>query len=343
MKAIEKLLDDQHPFIIGEVGQNHDGSLGTAHAYIDALADAGADAIKFQTHIASEESTLDDQFRIRFSHQDDTRYDYWQRMEFTEPQWAGLKTHADERGIAFLSTPFSVAAVELLTRIGVEAWKIGSGDTQADAMISTILATGKPVIISSGMSDWAELDRSVDRLKGSGVPFALMQCTSKYPTPLTDVGLNVLPQMQDRYGCRIGLSDHSGLTAPSLVAIARGTSLLEVHVTFDRRMFGPDVIASLTVEEIATLAQFARDVGTMDSHPVDKDAMAAELARQKALFNRSLALKQDLPAGHVLTMADLTLKKPGTGLQWSQADQLAGRTLRHDVPKNRLLKTEDVE
>ena len=339
----EKLQDAARPLIIGEVGQNHDGSLGLAHAYIDALADAGADAIKFQTHIADEESTLDDRFRVKFSYQDDTRYAYWRRMEFTAPQWQELKAHADDRGIGFLSTPFSVAAVELLDRIGVAAWKVGSGDTMPGRMLDAILATGKPLIVSSGMSGWSEMDGIASRLTAAGAGFALLQCTSKYPTPLGDVGLNVLDEMRARYGCRVGLSDHSGSLSPALAAVARGYSLIEVHATFDRRMFGPDVPASLTVEEIARLAGFARDVAVMDAAPVDKDAMAAERGRQKKLFGRSLAPRRDLPAGHVLCAGDLTLKKPGNGIAGSEQDRVIGRRLKQDVAMNRLLKREDFE
>lgn len=342
MTLTEKLVDETRPVIIGEIGQNHDGSLGLAHAYVDALADAGADAIKFQTHIASAESTLDDRFRIKFSYQDETRYDYWRRMQFTESQWAELKRHADERGIGFLSTPFSVAAVDLLKRIGVEVWKVGSGDTMEDTILQAILSTQQPVIVSSGMSNWAELDAIVAHLRDAQAAFSLMQCTSKYPTPLKDVGINVIPEMKSRYGCRVGLSDHSGSLSPSLSAIARGFSLIEVHVTFDKRMFGPDVLASLTVDDIARLVRFAEDQRTMDSNPVNKDAMADELREQKQLFGRSIALARDLPAGHVLSEEDLTLKKPGNGLKWYQREKLIGRTLRRDVFMDRLLRIEDI-
>lgn len=338
----EKLSSETAPVIIGEIGQNHDGSLGMAHAYIDALADVGADAIKFQTHIAAEESTQDDEFRVNFSYQDETRFDYWKRMEFTEPQWAELKRHADARGIGFLSTPFSVAAVHLLSRIGVEAWKVGSGDTMSENMLDAILATNKPMIVSSGMSSWRELDSTVNRLSKEGASFCLMQCTSKYPTPLTDVGLNVLPEMTSRYGCRVGLSDHSGSVSPSIAAMARGFSLIEVHATFDMRMFGPDVVASLTIEDIERLVCFATDLRCMESHPVEKDAMAEELGAQKKLFDRSIALKQNLPSGHVLSEKDLTLKKPGTGLKWSDRDKLVGQALTRDKTMNRLLNIEDV-
>jgi N,N'-diacetyllegionaminate synthase len=337
-----KLNDSGTPVIIAEIGQNHDGSLGMAHAYIDAVADAGADAVKFQTHIAMAESTHDDQFRVKFSYQDATRFDYWARMEFTEEQWAGLKAHAEAREISFLSTPFSAQAVALLERIGVEAWKIGSGDVTSEEILQPILATGKPIIISSGMSPREEMDAVHKRLSDANAQFCMMHCTSKYPTPLTDVGLNNLGEMQARYPCRIGLSDHSGSITPSLAAIARGFSLVELHVTFHMGMFGPDVPASVTLDALKVLTGFARDLTIMDAHPVDKDAMAETLSAQKVLFKRSLALHRDLPAGHVLQEGDLTCKKPGTGLGWSERGRVLGRALSRDVEATRLLRLDDI-
>lgn len=339
----DKLKDFAQPLIIAEIAQNHDGSLGACHAYIDALAAAGVDAVKFQTHIAAEESTLDEPFRVKFSQQDATRYDYWKRMEFSEEQWASLKKHAEGKGITFLSTPFSVAAVEMLSRIGVPAWKVGSGDTLSRELLAAILATKLPLMVSTGMSNWAEIDALVEMLKGAGADFALMQCTSMYPTPLAKVGLNVLEEMQQRYGCRIGLSDHSAATAPAMTALARGFGLIEVHATFDRRMFGPDVTSSLTVDEIASLVRYARELAELNANPVDKDAMAAQLAAQKQLFAKSIALKADLPAGHVLSLADITSKKPASGIAWEQRDAVIGKRLKRNVAANVLLKNEDFE
>ena len=147
-------MDSSHNpcLIIAEVAQAHDGSLGAAHAYIDAIADAGADAVKFQTHIAEAESTPHEPWRVKFSKQDATRYDYWKRIEFTEEQWLGLKQHADERNLIFLSSPFSIEAVDLLTRIGVRYWKIASGEVSNLPMLEHILKTRLPIILSSGMS-----------------------------------------------------------------------------------------------------------------------------------------------------------------------------------------------
>src|SRR5437660_3801494 len=136
--------------IVGEVAQAHDGSLGTAHAFIDAIATAGADAVKFQTHIASAESTPEEPWRVKFSMQDATRYEYWKRMEFTEEQWCGLKKHALEKGLKFLSSPFSVEAVELLTRVGVAAWKVASGEVSNEPMFRAMASSGLPIFYLTG-------------------------------------------------------------------------------------------------------------------------------------------------------------------------------------------------
>ena len=166
--------DDNPCLVIGEIAQTHDGSLGTAHAYIDAIANAGADAVKFQTHIAAAESTPGEPWRVKFSRQDATRFDYWKRMEFTEAQWHGLAEHAAERGLIFLSSAFSFEAVDLLERVGVPAWKVGAGETSNLPLLEKMARTGKPVILSSGMSDWAELDAAVNCVREHGAPVAVL-------------------------------------------------------------------------------------------------------------------------------------------------------------------------
>ena len=192
-------------FVIGEVAQAHDGSLGMAHAFIDAIAATGADAVKFQTHIADAESTPAEPWRVKFSPREETRFDYWKRMEFSESEWAGLRRHADAAGLYFLSSPFSAEAVGLLERIGVAAWKIASGELTNPLVIEPIAALGQPVIISTGMSYVDEIDQAVDQLKAKGVPLAVLQCTSAYPCPPERVGLNLIPQLKARYDCPVGL------------------------------------------------------------------------------------------------------------------------------------------
>ena len=169
---------------MAEVAQAHDGSLGLAHAFVDAAAEARADAIKFQTHIAAAELTLDEPFRDRFSQQDATWFDYWRRMEFTPEQWASIAEHARARGLIFLSSGFSCAAIDLLAKIGVCAWKIASGEHRSHDLLDRMLQTCLPMIVSTGMSPYAEVDMTVARLRHAQVPFALLQCTSWYATPL---------------------------------------------------------------------------------------------------------------------------------------------------------------
>ena len=330
-------------FLIAEVAQSHDGSLGLAHAFIDAAQAAGADAVKFQTHIAAAESTLDEEFRVKFSRQDATRYDYWKRMEFTAEQWAGLASHAAERGVVFLSSPFSIAAVDLLQRLGMAAWKVGSGEVRSHDLIRTMAATGKPVLVSSGMSTYADLGAAADLVRAAGAPLAVFQCTTKYPTPLAEVGLNVLDELRRRFSCPVGLSDHSGKTYPALAAMARGADLVEVHFALDRTMFGPDVPVSLMPSEMRLLAEARDAYAEMDAHPVDNDAAAGVLAPMRALFNKSLAPKAAIAKGAVLAANMLTTKKPGTGIPAHEIDTVLGRRLKRDVGPERLLRREDLE
>lgn len=327
-----------HPsLIVAEVAQAHDGSLGAAHSYIDAVARAGADAVKFQTHIAAAESTPAEQFRVRFSQQDATRWDYWKRMEFTPQQWRGLADHARDAGLIFLSTPFSFAAVELLESLDVPAWKVGSGELTNLPFLKRLAATGRPVILSSGMASWEHLDTAVELIRAAGSPLAVLQCTTAYPCTPEKIGLNVLGEIGRRYNCPIGLSDHSGTIYPSLAAIALGANVLEVHVVFSRECFGPDVAASVTTGELKQLVEGVRFIETALAYPLDKDSVAAEMAEIRTLFGKSVVSARDLPAGHELSEADLALKKPGTGMAPARLSELVGRRLKIAVPADTLL------
>jgi N-acetylneuraminate synthase len=328
--------------IIGEVSQTHDGSLGTAHAFVDAIADAGADAVKFQTHLAAAESTPAEPWRVHFSRQDETRYEYWKRMEFTEEQWKGLKEHCDEAGVLFLSSAFSPEALELLARVGVPAWKVASGEITNRPLLEAMAATGLPMLLSTGMSPWSEIDGVVELLRERAAGLALLQCSTAYPCPPEQVGIEVLDAYRERYGCAVGLSDHSGTIFPSLAAAALGCDVLELHVTLSRRMFGPDVVASVTDDELRTVVDGVRFIERMRTHPVDKDGMSRQLDPLRDLFTKSIVARHDLPAGTVLTPQDLALKKPGTGLGPAAMDRLVGAVLQRPVAADELLALDDV-
>jgi len=308
--------------IIGEVALTHDGSLGLAHAFVDAIANAGADAVKFQTHIATAESTPAEPFRVKFSRQDKSRYDYWKRMEFTEEGWRGLADHARERGILFLSSPFSIEAVELLDRI---------------------LDTGKPVLLSTGMSPVEEIDAAVARVRARHVDVGVFQCTTAYPCPPEQIGLNLIPFYRERYGCWVGLSDHSATIFPGLAGAALGIDMLEVHVALSREMFGPDVVASVTTQELRQLVDGIRFIEQMRAHPLDKNASAAETAPLRKLFTRSLVASADLPAGTVIAREHVAIKKPGTGLAPDRLDEIIGRRLARSVAADQVLAVDDIE
>ncbi len=344
--AEEKFIQQGRCRVIAEVAQAHDGSLGMAHAYIDAAARAGADAIKFQTHIAAAESCEDEPWRVKFSLQDDRRYDYWQRMEFAEEHWVGLKKHADDAGIAFLSSPFSVESVELLHRVGMPAWKIASGQITDTLMLEAVKRsaqeTGAQVLFSTGMSPFAEIADVVSWARNSDLDVGLFQCTSSYPCTPEKIGLNVMQDLASRFSCPVGLSDHSGTIFPGLAAATLGASMLEVHVTFSREQFGPDVPASVTFEELAQLTAGIRFNEQMRANPVDKDAVANEMARMRGLFTKSIVTRDAIPAGTTLAIEHLTTKKPGIGIPATRLAEIVGRTTARAVPENTRLAMEDL-
>ncbi len=327
--------------VIAEVAQSHDGSLDAAHGYIDAIAAAGAHGVKFQTHMAAAESTPHEPWRVKFGTQDKSRFDYWKRMEFSEEEWVALRAHAGEANLLFLSSPFSDEAVDLMERVGVDGWKIASGEAGSLPMLEKIAATGKPVLLSTGMSPWAEIDAAVEIMRGGKGAFAVMQCTSIYPTPPEKTGLNVISELRRRHDCAVGLSDHSGAIYPALAAVAEGIEVLELHVTFDREGSGPDVLASVTFDELHQVMEGIRFVETARRHPADKDAQARELEDLRAIFTKSIVAVTDLAVGTVLAAEHLCLKKPGNGLPAARLDEVMGRTLKRDIAKDTLLSEDD--
>jgi N-acetylneuraminate synthase len=322
------------PYIIAEVAQAHDGSLGMAHSYIDLAKNCGADAVKFQTHIADEESTKDDRFRVGNFVQDNTRYDYWKRMEFSEEQWKGLRTHAESLKIDFLSTPFSIKAFNILQKLDMPAWKVGSGETQNIPLITKMLESSSPVIISTGLSSWQEIDSLVNMAKDYRSNFALLQCTTAYPTEPRDIGLNILSELSKRYGCVYGLSDHSGKIFSPVSALALGSSIIEAHITFSKLSFGPDTKASLDPQQFKMLVEARDFIYQIQKSPVKKEYLSDKNKDLKVLFGRSLVASKDIAKGEKLTMSHFSLKKPGGGLSYSDIESIKGKSSNRAYKRN---------
>jgi N,N'-diacetyllegionaminate synthase len=329
-------------YTIAEIGQAHDGSLGLAHSYIDVLAETGVDAVKFQTHVAQAESSEYEPFRVNFSFEDKTRFDYWKRMEFTQEQWHGLKEHCDRVGLEFISSPFSIAAVELLEEVGVRQYKIGSGEVSNLLLLQRIAQTGKPIILSSGMSSYEELANAIIFLKPYGNPLTLLQCTTAYPTQPEQWGLNVMAELKERFQCPVGFSDHSGDIVACLAATSLGASVIEFHVVFDQRMFGPDAKASITPDKIKMLVSGVRKIEVALNNPVQKNE-TVQYNEIKNIFGKTLSINRSMKKGEVITLQVLESKKPaGKGIPASKFQEVLGKTLAHDLQQYSFLRLEDL-
>lgn len=328
--------------IIAEIAQAHEGSLGIAHSYIDALADCGVDAVKFQTHIASAESSEFEQFRVNFSYEDKTRFDYWKRMEFTPEQWHGLKNHCEDKGVEFLSSPFSIEAVELLEKLNVKRYKIGSGELSNYLMLDAIAKTGKPIILSSGMSDWNELDDSINFLKKHNNQISLLQCTTAYPTQPEQWGLNVMQKMKERYQIEVGFSDHSGDIYACLAATSLGAEILEFHAVFNHKMFGPDAKASLNIEQITQMVKGVRAINISLNSPQLK-VDVTNFSQIKTMFGKSLSTRVAVKKGNIVSINELESKKPGDkGIPTKYFEEIIDKKWNADLPANSFIKRNDI-
>lgn len=328
-------------FIIAEIAQAHDGKIELAHKYIDAVAKTNVDAIKFQTHIADAESSIFEPFRVRFS-DDKTRFDYWKRMEFSLDEWKELKHHCCEVGLEFMSSPFSNEAVDFLEEVGVKRYKVGSGEVNNFVLLEKIAQTGKPIIISSGMSSYKELDATVTFLKERNADFSILQCTTSYPTKPEQFGLNVIKELIERYEVPIGFSDHSSSIEASFAAVVLGAEILEFHVVFDKDSNGPDAKSSLTIEETSKLVKSVRKIELAIKHPIDKNSNS-QFKELKQIFEKSLAVNKNLKKGDVLTFLDLETKKPkGYGILASEYKSVLGKSLMRDLSQWDFLNFDDI-
>ena len=340
----KKVIENNNKtYIIAEIAQAHEGSLGIAFSLIDAAAESGADGVKFQCHIAKEESTIDEKFRIKQSGQDESRFAYWERMEFKEKDWKKIIDRAKSKGLEFICSVFSIKAVQILKKFEIDAWKVGSGEFWSSDLIKELEKTNIPILVSTGMSKWGEIDNIYRRLNQGNNNFMLMHCCSKYPTPLKDVGINIIKEMMNKYSCPIGLSDHSANPIVSKLAISMGISVLEVHVTFSRDLYGPDSSSSLTFNELKTLCKDNKDINFLLKNNVSKDELSESLGDTKSLFSKSATLKENKKKGEIIHEKDITFKKPGTGIQKEDIKLIVGKKLKKDKPYNRLLFLEDFQ
>ena len=336
-RAAQAQFSMAHVQIIAEIGSVHDGSIGNAGKLIELAQACGADVVKFQTHLAEAESLPNAPSPPYFK--GEPRMQYFKRTGFSPAQWRALREQADQAGIGFISSPFSLEAVDLLEAVGVAFYKIPSGEVTNLPLLERVARTGKPSVLSSGMSSWAELDTAVAALRLGG-PLTVMQCSSVYPCPPERVGLNVLTEMRARYGLPVGLSDHTGGVAAAVAAVTLGAVMVEKHLTFSRAMYGSDAPHSMEPDDFRAFVAAIRETSAMLAHPVDK-ADTSAFADMKRIFEKSLVTRQPMSEGSVLDFLHLAFKKPGDGIPAADYARWLGRRLSRPVPADHQLVPED--
>jgi N-acetylneuraminate synthase/N,N'-diacetyllegionaminate synthase len=331
-------------FIIAEGGVNHDGQVEVAHRLVDAAADAGADAVKFQTFdpaalAAAGAPTAEYQRR---STTDDDQRAMLARLALPAEAWAALRDHAAERGIVFLSTPFDDASADLLDDLGVPAFKVASGELTNLPFIARLARRGRPLLVSTGMAEMVEVAAAIDAIAAAGdPPVALFHCVSNYPARPADANLRAIATMRAAFGVPVGWSDHTLGIDLALAAVTAGATLVEKHLTLDRSAPGPDHAASLEPDELRAMIDGVRTVeaalGSGEKQPVEAERAMARVARKSLHWARSL------PAGSPIGESDLAALRPGTGISPARTGELVGRRTRRAVTAGELIRPDDAE
>jgi N,N'-diacetyllegionaminate synthase len=334
-----------HPcFVIAEAGVNHNGDVEGAKRLVSAAAEAGADAVKFQTFRASS-LVLETAPKARYQEETTGEGSQWEmlcRLELDEASFREIQACCRDQGILFLSSVFDEVGVDLLDSIGAPAFKLGSGDLTNDVLLRYTAAKGKPLILSTGMATLDEVSKALEIVREAGArELVLLHCVSCYPARPEDANLRAMGTLRRAFGVPVGFSDHTKGTGVALAAVALGASVIEKHFTLDRTLPGPDHRASLEPDELTALVRGIREVESALGHgrkePVLAEAETARAAR------RSIVAAEDIPAGARIRPEALTLKRPGTGLASAIRPQLVGKKAKTNISAGTLLELEMVE
>jgi N-acetylneuraminate synthase len=335
---------DRDCYVIAEVGVNHNGSVDLARELIDVAASAGADAVKFQTFFADDLVTTSAEkaaYQLRNTGDDGSQHAMLSRLEMSENDFAQLKAHCDVRGIDFLSTPFGFAAADLLERIGVEAFKVSSGDVTFHQFLAHLARKGRPIILSTGMATLSEVAAALEAIDVAGpVPVALLHCVSDYPADPATCNLLAMATMERAFGRPVGWSDHTIGTAVGFAAVALGARVVEKHITTDTSLDGPDHAASMEPDDFRAFVAGIRTIrsalgdGVKLPHP--DELQTAQVAR------RSIVAVRDLQAGATIAPDDVAILRPGTGLPPHMLDFVVGCRVGRAVAANSPLTIDDL-
>ena len=324
----------QHVTVIAEAGVNHNGDPEMALQLIDAAAAAGADYVKFQTfradHIATATAPKAD-YQQQTTGTAESQLDMIRKLDLSEQTHLHLVQRCREKGIRFLSTAFDLPSVELLERIGIDFYKIPSGELTNLPYLRKIAALGKPVLLSTGMATLQEVRDTFEVLVNGGIAkerITILQCTTEYPAPPAETNLLAMRTMQQEFGTAVGFSDHTEGITIAIAAVAMGATVIEKHFTLDRNLPGPDHKASLEPDELKAMIDGIRLVEKAMGDGIKRPGNAE--MRNKNIARKSLHLTKDLAAGHVLTANDLIPKRPGNGISPMLIDTVIGKKLLRD-------------
>ncbi|GLQ34690.1 polyhydroxyalkanoate synthesis repressor PhaR [Amylibacter marinus] len=342
MKIAGREISSQHPpLVIAEIGINHGGDLAVAKEMARLAAESGCEMIKHQTHIVSDEMT-EEARQIFPPNADVSIWEVMERCALSQEDEIALKAYVEELGMIYISTPFSRAAADFLNDINVPAFKIGSGEADNLPLIRHIASFGKPVIMSTGMQTIETVRASVEILDAAGIEYALLECTNLYPSPPEIVSLQGVVDLQNAFpNAVVGFSDHSIGPEMALASVALGACILERHYTDTMERDGPDIICSMDPAELAVMVQKSRDIHTALHNAKKRTGPEEDVYR----FARgSVVADRDLPAGQVITEADIWARRPGSGeIAGFEFDQVVGKTLKHAVTFNQQLRWSDFE
>jgi len=329
-------VQSDRAIIIAEAGVNHNGDINLAKQLIDVAAEAGADYVKFQTFkaskLVSKEAKKADYQSVNLNSTDNSQYEMLQKLELSEAQHIELQDYANQKSIKFLSTGFDEESIDFLDSIGIELFKIPSGELTNYPYIKHICAKGKPVVLSTGMATLGEIETALEIILSSGVSASdvtILHCNTDYPTKFSDVNLRAMLTIGDAFKTKIGYSDHTlGIEVP-IAAVALGATVIEKHFTLSRQLEGPDHAASLEPEELKNMVQSIRNIEAALGNGIKKPT-ASELAN-KTVGRKSIHVSRHLKAGHLITSEDLYMLRPGDGIQPIDINKVIGKTLTTDL------------
>lgn len=342
--SIQEIINGMiHPtYIIAEIGVNHNGSLERALESIDQAKLCGANAVKFQTFKTENLVTKVAEkaaYQIENTGTIESQFDMLKGLELSFNDFITLKRYCLKNEIDFLSTPFDEESAEFLHSIQIDAYKVGSGDMNNIPFLNKLDEYGLPILLSTGMADIEEVGRSLAIIRKS--PVALLHCTSDYPAPLQDVNLLAMTTMQNEFQKVVGYSDHTEGTEVSVAAVILGARIIEKHFTLDQSLPGPDHKASLNPSEFKKLVQSIRNVEMALGDGI-KRCMPSE-ENTKLIARKSLIATQDKKAGELLTPRDVSIKRPGIGIEPRYYSDVLGSYLKRDVKQDQLLSWDDLK